>query len=81
MKQFSLEEYLKDPPKKAVTRDGRNVKIDCTDFVAKVEGDGLSQMFYSASFGAILYTPREEAEDVGKTDVYYAATAKIEWEE
>ena len=35
----------------------------------------------ATSFGAILYTSREEAEEVGKTDVYYAATAKIEWEE
>ena len=35
----------------------------------------------TVSFGAILYTSREEAEEVGKTDVYYAATAKIEWEE
>lgn len=32
MKQFSLEEYLKNPSKKVVTRDGRSVKILCTDF-------------------------------------------------
>ena len=31
MKQFDLEEYLKDPNKKVVTRDGRNVRIICTD--------------------------------------------------
>lgn len=31
MKQFNLEEYLKDPNKKVVTRDGRNVRIVCTD--------------------------------------------------
>ena len=31
MKQFSLEEYLKNPSKKVVTRDGRNVRIVCTD--------------------------------------------------
>lgn len=31
MKQFNLEEYLKDPNKKVVTRDGRNVRILCTD--------------------------------------------------
>ena len=31
MKQFNLEEYLKDPNKKVVTRDGRNVRIICTD--------------------------------------------------
>ena len=31
MKQFNLEEYLKDPNKKVVTRDGRNVRILCTN--------------------------------------------------
>ena len=31
MKQFNLEEYLKNPNKKVVTRDGRNVRIICTD--------------------------------------------------
>ena len=31
MKQFNLEEYLKNPNKKVVTRDGRNVRIICND--------------------------------------------------
>ena len=31
MKPFSLEEYLKNPEKKVVSRDGRSVKIICTD--------------------------------------------------
>lgn len=31
MKQFSLEEYLADPSKKVVTRDGKDVRIICTD--------------------------------------------------
>ena len=31
MKQFSLEEYLKNPSMKVVTRDGKNVRIVCTD--------------------------------------------------
>lgn len=32
MKPFSLEEYLKNPSRKVVTRDGRDVRIICTDF-------------------------------------------------
>ena len=32
MKQFNLEEYLKNPSRKVVTRYGRNVRIICTDF-------------------------------------------------
>ena len=31
MKQFSLDEYLKNPGRKIVTRNGRNVRIICTD--------------------------------------------------
>ena len=31
MKPFSLDEYLKNPKRKVVTRDGRNVRIVCTD--------------------------------------------------
>lgn len=31
MKQFSLEEYLKNPERKVVTRNGCDVRIICTD--------------------------------------------------
>ena len=31
MKQFNLEEYLANPTKRVVTRDGRPVRIICTD--------------------------------------------------
>ena len=33
MKQFNLEEYLKNPSKKVITRDGRSARIICTDRV------------------------------------------------
>ena len=125
MEQFSLEEYLKNPSKKVVTRDGHSVRIRCTDkkgtiypvvglvdmgsreitlhytrkgenwiskesdkdiFFTPEKHEGWINVYRdrdtgTTSFGAILYTSREEAEEVGKTDVYYAATAKIEWEE
>ena len=31
MKQFDLKEYLKNPTKKVITRDGRSARIICTD--------------------------------------------------
>ena len=31
MKQFNLEEHLKNPSRKVVTGDGRNARIVCTD--------------------------------------------------
>lgn len=34
MKQFNLEEYLVNPSKKVVTREGRPVKIHCTNFAS-----------------------------------------------
>ena len=52
MKQFSLEEYLKNPSRKVVTRDGRSVTIICTDFygdmpiIAKIKGCEYSYPFY-----------------------------------
>ena len=44
MKQFNLDEYLKFPSRKIVTRDGREARILCTDgeasyaIVAFIEG-------------------------------------------
>ena len=31
MKQFNLKEYLQNPSRKIVTRDGRNVRVLCTN--------------------------------------------------
>lgn len=31
MKQFNLQEYLANPSRKVITRDGRDVRIVCTD--------------------------------------------------
>ena len=51
MKPFNLEEYLKNPSKKVVTREGRTVKIHCTNFsscqpiIAEIEGHNSSHSF------------------------------------
>lgn len=57
MKQFNLEEYLANPSRKVVTRDGRNVRIICTDrkrlnypIVALIENkptEGESVLYYT----------------------------------
>ena len=31
MRQFNLEEYIKNPNRKVITRDGHDVRIVCTD--------------------------------------------------
>ena len=51
MKPFNLEEYLKNPERRVVTRDGRNVTIHCTNYnsnfpiVAEIEGAHSSDSF------------------------------------
>lgn len=125
MKQFNLEEYLANPSRKVVTKDGNNVRIVCTDVKSELypvlalvdngkeeistrytkDGKFISNDEYpcdllfanekhegwinvyrdtdtgTTSFGAVLYASRKDAEEVGKPDEYYVATAKIEWEE
>ena len=52
LKPFKLEEYLANPSKKVVTRDGENVRIICTDYygekpiIAKIEECEHSYPFY-----------------------------------
>ena len=48
MKSFNLDEYLKNPSRKVVTRDGKNVTIHCTNclgaysIIAEIEGENYS---------------------------------------
>ena len=52
MKQFNLDEYLKNPSRKVVTMDGESVRIMCTDYygekpiIAKIEDCEFSYPFY-----------------------------------
>lgn len=36
MKQFNLEEYKKNPNRKVITRDGKSVRIVCTDVMGAI---------------------------------------------
>ena len=52
MKPFSLKEYLKDPSKEVITRDGRAAKIYCTNYsssnfpiVAQIEDNNYFNLF------------------------------------
>ncbi len=57
MKPFNLEEYLANPSRKVVTRDGRNARIICTDrrdlnfpivaLVAKEPREGETARYYT----------------------------------
>lgn len=80
MEQFDLEEYLKNPNKKVITRDGRPVRIICTNregssdpIVALVKRKNIEEI-YSYSFGGkYLYGAGNNA------DLFFAPEKKIRW--
>ena len=54
MEQFNLEKYLENPSRKVVTRDGKSVRIICTDrrdlnfpIVALIEKDSGGEVIYA----------------------------------
>ena len=76
MKQFSLEEYLKNPSRKVVTRDGRNVTIHCTNCVgsqpviAEIEGEKYS--YYYDKNGTYFFKP-------SISDLFFAPEKHERW--
>ena len=64
MKPFNLEEYLKNPSRKIVTRDGRNATIHCTNcrgnFPIIAEIDGLDFSEGSTSGGGYDYFEKSD---------------------
>ena len=61
MKQFSLDEYLKNPSKQVVTREGKNVRIVCTDrrkmeypIVALIENEYIEDICWYSKDGRLF---------------------------
>ena len=80
MEQFSLEKYLENPNRKVVTRDGRSVRIICTDakgdypVVALVEiYNGAENVFRLEENGHFYY----DTED--SRDLFFAPVKKSSW--
>ena len=76
MKPFNLEEYLENPSREVVTRDGRAVKICCTDYVdgpiiAKIEDD----VFYHSFREDGRYVDYEETD----YDLFFATEKHEGW--
>lgn len=82
MKQFNLEEYLKNPSRKVVTRGGKNVRIICTDrrnlnypIIALIEtGSGGEEMAYSHTKDG-----RHCADCFGIFDLFFAPEKHEGW--
>ena len=56
MKPFSLKEYLKNPSRKVVTKDGRKVRIVCTDAKGKYPVTALVERYDGLSENAFVFT-------------------------
>lgn len=75
MEQFSLDKYLKTPSRKVVTRNGRNVRIICTDkkgfdypIVALIENklEGFEGALYYTKDGKYI------ANESSDSDLFFA---------
>ena len=79
MKPFNLKEYLKDPLKKVITRDGRSAKIHCTNYcssnfpiVAEIEDWNFSDLFTIDGY-------YEGNKQESPNDLFFAEAKKEGW--
>ena len=82
MEQFSLEKYLANPSRKVVTRNGRNVRIICTDkkgyeypIVALIENklEGFEGVLYYTKNGEYI------ANESSMSDLFFAPEKHEGW--
>ena len=81
MKQFNLEEYKKNPNRKVITRDGRNVRIVCADVMGAIysvlavyKKDPTHESWNSYTADGKLYTEGDT-----DSDLFFAPEKKEGW--
>ena len=80
MKPFSLEEYLKNPERKVVTRDGRNVRIICINakgnfpIIALVETHNDTEVALRLKEDGHFYNDTEDPRDL-----FFATEKQERW--
>ena len=81
MKEFNLEEYLKNPSQKVVTRDGREVRIICTD--AKGDEPIIALVYNNIREEENVYTYNRDGYFYGDNDscldLFFAPIKKEGW--
>ena len=82
MKPFSLEEYLKNSDRQVVTRDGRSVRIICTNrldenypVIALVNNEYTEKCYSYSEFGKIYKFANRDCE----LDLFFAPQKKEGW--
>lgn len=83
MKQFSLDEYLKNPQRKVITREGLSVRIICTDKACDNKGSQKPIMAL-VNFGnrEVVYPYSSDgisAPSLPKYDLFFATEKKEGW--
>lgn len=80
MKQFNLDEYLKNPNRKVITRDGNSVRILCTDakgnfpIIALVKTYNGSETVLRLKENGHFYNDTEDSRDL-----FFATEKKEGW--
>ena len=80
MKQFNLQEYLKNPDRHIVTRDGRSARIICTDakgnfpIIALVETYNGNETVLRLKENGRFYNDTENS-----SDLFFAPVKKEGW--
>ena len=80
MKKFNLEEYLKNPERKIVTRDGYKARVICTDrnsddyIVIALVQEHLNENIYSYTKEGLVRCNTESP-----SDLFFAPERKTGW--
>ena len=81
MKEFNLTEYLKNPSQKVVTRDGRAVRIICTD--AKGDEPIIALVYNNIREEENVYTYNREGifykDNDSCLDLFFTTTKREGW--
>ena len=82
MEQFSLEKYLANPSRKVVTRDGRRVRIICTDRnINNFPIVALIQLYNDSDEEVFTYTKdgKRRVDESTRYDLFFAPEKHEGW--
>ena len=79
MKEFNLEEYLKDPSRKVVTINGDSVRIICTDRLGEFPIIGLVRTDNIEQVTSYMNSGRAYRDVPSEHDLFFAPEKKEGW--
>ena len=79
MKEFNLNEYLKNPSQKVVTRDGREVRIICTDYKGILPIIALIARGEKEDINSFYENGRDNNTYLSNLDLFFAPIKREGW--